>query len=697
MEIGMSRTSRGWVVCVLAVLVAVAGCARSPEAQKARHLDRGDKYFARGQYREAIIEYRNVLRVEPANVRVIRQLGLAHYQLGEAGSAFDYLEKSHGLDPTNVEVRQKLAAIYLLGGRPAEAQREAALILEQDPRNVEALAVLGGVARTPQEITAAIRRLEEARRDVTDRTKLHLALGSLYLRQQDLVAAESAFREAVTNEPKSVEAHLAQLILANFYLQTGRSAEGKQLLGEITQKAPEFLPAWHRVAEVSLAEGQYDESAKALHVILKKNPANLNGLLLRGRMNLAKGETAPAIQDFQQVLKLEPRLAAAHYHLASAHLRDGNTQQARAELYEATNTDPNLTEAGLLGAELDIRTGAVAPAIEALQKTIANRPSEVRAYLLLGAAYLSRRESAKATEAYRKIVELAPKDPRGPYLVGIGLLAQGKRTEAQREFEASLALAPAYAEPLARLVSVALAEEKPDVALERVQRQITRVPSSGELRLLLGETHRVRGDLTGAEAAYLEALELQPRLVGPYLKLGELYIRRGDDEQALAKLESAIRVNPRSLPALMLSAVIFERRGDLSNARAAYEKVLAVHPRFAPAANNLAYLLAAHGGDKQRALQLAQTAKEVAPDDPHVSDTLGWILYHRGVYQRALTLLKESAAKLPESPEVQYHVGMASLKAGDKEAAKKSLAVAAAARTTFVGKAEAQEALAQLK
>src|SRR2546426_5516419 len=153
MEIGMSRTSRGWVVCVLAVLVAVAGCARSPEAQKARHLDRGDKYFARGQYREAIIEYRNVLRVEPANVRVIRQLGLAHYQLGEAGSAFDYLEKAHGLGPPNVEGRQKLAAVYLFGGRLAEAQREAALLLRQDPRKDQALAGFGGGAATPPEGT----------------------------------------------------------------------------------------------------------------------------------------------------------------------------------------------------------------------------------------------------------------------------------------------------------------------------------------------------------------------------------------------------------------------------------------------------------------------------------------------------------------------------------------------------------------
>src|SRR2546426_12730568 len=144
MEIGMSRTSRGWVVCVLAVLVAVAGCARSPEAQKARHLDRGDKYFARGQYREAIIEYRNVLRVEPANVRVIRQLGLAHYQLGEAGSAFDYLEKSHGLDPPNAGGRPKLAAAYLLGGPPAAAQREGAALLRQDPKKRGARARFGG-------------------------------------------------------------------------------------------------------------------------------------------------------------------------------------------------------------------------------------------------------------------------------------------------------------------------------------------------------------------------------------------------------------------------------------------------------------------------------------------------------------------------------------------------------------------------
>ena len=108
----MSRRLLASIVLLLTALVVTAGCARSPEANKARHLDRGDKYFAREQYREAVLEYRNVLRIEGTNARAIRQLALAHYQLGNLGQAFSYLLKSQELDPENSEVRLKLGTIY---------------------------------------------------------------------------------------------------------------------------------------------------------------------------------------------------------------------------------------------------------------------------------------------------------------------------------------------------------------------------------------------------------------------------------------------------------------------------------------------------------------------------------------------------------------------------------------------------------
>src|SRR5437667_6018674 len=125
----MFRPSRAWILLLLSVLVVATGCARSPEAKKAKHLERGDKYFSKAQYREALIEYANVLQIDGTNTRAIQQVALAHYQLGEIGQAFPYLVKSQQLDAENPEVRLKLGSIYLLARQPAEAWQQVGVIL----------------------------------------------------------------------------------------------------------------------------------------------------------------------------------------------------------------------------------------------------------------------------------------------------------------------------------------------------------------------------------------------------------------------------------------------------------------------------------------------------------------------------------------------------------------------------------------
>jgi hypothetical protein len=79
----------------------------------------------------------------------------------------------------------------------------------------------------------------------------------------------------------------------------------------------------------------------------------------------------------------------------------------------------------------------------------------------------------------------------------------------------------------------------------------------------------------------------------------------------------------------------------------AYEAALVVEPRFAGPANNLALLLSTQGDDAG-ALNFALRAQALAPQDPHILDTVGWILFKRGEYQRALNTLTESARLLPE-------------------------------------------------
>ena len=135
----MFLTAREWTIFLVIGLVVAAGCARSPEAKKARHLERGDRYFSRQQYRDAAIQYRNVLQLEGMNAHAIRQLGLAHYRLGELGHALRYLPRSQALEPDDLGVRLKLATIYLLTRQPEKARAQAAFVLEKEPKNQGAL------------------------------------------------------------------------------------------------------------------------------------------------------------------------------------------------------------------------------------------------------------------------------------------------------------------------------------------------------------------------------------------------------------------------------------------------------------------------------------------------------------------------------------------------------------------------------
>src|SRR4029453_8276301 len=151
-------------------------------------------------------------------------IALAHYQLDELPQAFPYLVKLQELDPEDQDAHLKLGSIYLVWRQPAKAREQAALVLAKDPKNFGAVLLWAGSASTPQEVDAAIRRLEEARAQYGDKAKLLTWLGALYRRKNDPVNAERALQEAVAKDPKSGEDHS---VLGVFYVVKGDTAQGE--------------------------------------------------------------------------------------------------------------------------------------------------------------------------------------------------------------------------------------------------------------------------------------------------------------------------------------------------------------------------------------------------------------------------------------------------------------------------------------
>ena len=152
----------------------------------------------------------------------------------------------------------------------------------------------------------------------------------------------------------------------------------------------------------------------------------------------------------------------------------------------------------------------------------------------------------------------------------------------------------------------------------------------------------------------------------------------------------------KSVPALMQLAMLQEQKKDFPAARDAYEKLLTIAPRFPSALNNLAVLYSEHLGELDKAYDLAKRANEAAPNEPHLADTLGWILFKKGDYSNALRLLQGSASKLPDHPEIQFHAGMANYMMGEEGPARLALQKAVNASADFPGKDEARQRLALL-
>ena len=97
---------------------------------------------------------------------------------------------------------------------------------------------------------------------------------------------------------------------------------------------------------------------------------------------------------------------------------------------------------------------------------------------------------------------------------------------------------------------------------------------------------------------------------------------------------------------------------------------MAIDPNLGIAAGNLAWVYLQQGGDLDVALGLAQKGKQLMPQMPAISDTLGWVMYKKRMYSNALSLFEECVSQAPQSAQFHYHLGMTLLASGQSSKAK---------------------------
>ncbi|HEX6018175.1 MAG TPA: tetratricopeptide repeat protein [Burkholderiaceae bacterium] len=222
--------------------------------------------------------------------------------------------------------------------------------------------------------------------------------------------------------------------------------------------------------------------------------------------------------------------------------------------------------------------------------------------------------------------------------------------------------------------------------------------------LLLAQIAEQRGDLKAAEAWLAKiddpksALEVQSRRASLLARQGQMaqareLIRRvpeRNDEGARAKVLAEVQLLREfkrwreAVDVLTAANKRFADDADLLYEQAMLEdkldrhaemerllqKVIALKPDNAHAHNALGYSLADRNIRLPEAKELIQKAMSLAPGDPFIVDSMGWVEYRMGHRDEALRWLRQAYAARPDT-EIAAHLGEVLWAAGKTDEARR--------------------------
>lgn len=710
------------LIFVAAMLAGIVGAGCSAKMKKSYYLERANRFFDSGQFAQAEVEYLNVLHADPQDAEAIGKLGIIYFDEGRIQKAAPYLYKGSQMSATNLDLHLKLGQIYLALGRLKDAHGEAETVFEKNPKDGDAIVLFAQSISKPNDLITTQNKLHSlaqngdsaaletalgivASHQHDNKTALadfqralaldsrfaaaYAALGNMFWEQDETKKAEAAFKAAADCAPPH---SLLQLQYGQFEIQAGNFTVAESFFTGLTEKTPDYVPAWLGLAEVTLNEKKLDDCATALNKVLMLDPDNVDGQVLHARLTLARSDIAQGRSELERLVKLYPQAPRIHYQLGLAYIEGGQIDKSLNQLHEAADLDPNFPEANFLMAQLELKNGNAESAIDLLRQLIKRQPNLVQARIILADAYRFQGNYNGALEIYQELEKAFPQNAQVPLLAGSTFIQQQNEAAARQEFNRALGIDPNNVSALEELAQLDLADGRFAAAQQRVDRVISQHPQEAQPQILLAKIYLEQGQTNQAEATLSKAATL-PDGASANLLLAQLYLNSGQDQKAMDILSSILEKNPKDTASLMLSGMV---QSDQKNYRAAadsYEKLLAINPNYSPALNNLACLYCDNLGDLDKAYDLAQRARQLLPNDPSTADTLGWVLFKKEQYLSSLKLFQSSADRLPNNPEVQYHLGVANYMLGNEDASRNALQSALNSTREFPDRGECQNDL----
>jgi Tfp pilus assembly protein PilF len=327
------------------------------------HLNLVYLYTLTGKPQKAVVELREVLRLEPQNAEALDRLArllLADGQLDEGIKVLEEGARSQQLSSSLLVLR---GDAYLKKGNILRGEESYKIALDQDNQSTDAVLGLAQAAQLKGETTSATALLARARKMVanspdtlyrfaivamraglyeeangilqaaikmkSDDASYFLALGTTWIKKPDLIEAERAFRRALELQPDNSQ---AQMYLGYALLEQKKYAEAREWLEKSMQQDKTIPETFYYLGQIAQEQNEDLRAIEFFKNAIQLVPTYSFAHTGLGASYLRLKNYSAAQEELELSVKLNPNDPQAHYNLAVLFARLKNQQRAQEEM-----------------------------------------------------------------------------------------------------------------------------------------------------------------------------------------------------------------------------------------------------------------------------------------------------------------------------------------------------------------------------
>ncbi len=611
--------------------------------------------------------------------------GLSWYGLGQFQQARTHLETYVQQSPRDLGATKVLADILI---RVGEAARAATLLepvvsaTPQDPRAVSLLASAYALSNRTKQANAL---LETSIALGGENTRLRPKLARLQLSGGDFTRGLPALASVFDEDPNDQDLGVA---LVAAYLNQGNTKQAIAV-AERLNKAKPNQPVYSNLLGVAwYVAGDNPRARAAFEATIAQTPAFVPARINLAKLALKEGHLAEARTLLTTLQTQQPQSAKVALELSRVEYADGNVRAGLKLAEDALRLAPS--DHAMLINLIDLRLSAneLDTALDLILKAEVDYPDDVEIISRHARFALLKKDHDTARSLFRKQADLS--GTHNDILLQTAALqaANGFLDDADYTLSKLLGNAPTDQLALVAHTKVALQRRDYATALGRAQTLLAAYPQSPNSHALHGEANL---GLKRWDAALVDFD--QARALGP----SQLVVVRayhalrgaGQASQARARLQNWLVDHPQDLLVKTALAEDFLAAGELAAAETQYTALHEANPKDPSPLNNLANIRLALG--QPGALDAARLALTLAPQNPLVIDTLGWILVKTGKPEEALPVLREANTRASDNPEIHYHLAVCLQTLGRNDEARKELTQALQGDQPFEGREDAKK------